>query len=115
MERGKKNDFIIPDEVASYRNFWTGWKEVLRPTLTDTQGEGLFLSTPKGYNHFYDLCNLELIDTDYKSFHYTTYDNPHIPVDEIEKAKKELTEDRFAQEYLADFRKTQGLVYKEFD
>jgi phage terminase large subunit len=26
-----------------------------------------------------------------------------------------MGEDRFAQEYLADFRKTQGLVYKEFD
>jgi PBSX family phage terminase large subunit len=52
---------------------------------------------------------------DYKSFHFTTYDNPHMPVDEIEKAKQELTEDKFAQEYMADFRKMEGLVYKDFD
>ncbi len=39
---------------------------------------------------------------------------PHIDNDEVDKAKSELTEDRFAQEYLADFRKTEGLVYKEF-
>lgn len=113
--RGQAFDFIVLDEVAMYRNFWIGWQEVIRPTLTDRKGEMLFISTPKGFNHFYDLYNLEIEDTDYKSFHFTTYDNPHIPKEEVDKARKELTEDRFAQEYLADFRKTQGLVYKEFD
>jgi len=113
--RGQQFDFLVLDEVASMRNFWLNWQEVLRPTLTDTKGEALFISTPKGFNHFYDLFNLEAKDKDYKSFHFTTYDNPFIPVEEIEKAKQELTEDRFAQEYLADFRKTEGLVYKEFN
>lgn len=113
--RGQKFDFIVIDEIASMRNWATNWQEVIRPTLTDVRGEVLFISTPKGFNHFYDLYNLESKDTDYKSFHFTTYDNEHIPADEIEKAKKELTEDRFAQEYNADFRKTEGLVYKEFD
>lgn len=112
--RGQAYDFIVLDEVSSYRNFWEHWQEVIRPTLTDRKGEALFISTPKGFNHFYDLYNLELKDADYKSFHFTTYDNPYIPREEVDKAKKELTEDRFAQEYLADFRKTEGLVYKEF-
>lgn len=113
--RGQHYDFVVIDEVASMRNFWTGWHEVIRPTLTDTQGEVMFISTPKGFNHFYDLYNLEAKDSDYKSFHFTSYDNTHIKVEELDKAKSELTEDRFAQEYLADFRKTEGLVYKEFD
>jgi hypothetical protein len=113
--RGQKFDLLIPDEIASYRNWLSNWQEVLRPTLTDTKGEALFLSTPKGFNHFYDLFNLEQTDSDYKSFHFTSFDNPHLPMEEIEKARKELTEDRFAQEYLADFRKTEGLVYKEFN
>ena len=111
--RGMKFDFIVLDEVASYRNFWVGWHEVLRPTLTDVKGDALFISTPKGFNHFYDLFNTE--DEDYKSFHFTTYDNPHIPKEEVDKASEEITEDRFAQEYLADFRKSEGLVYKEFN
>ena len=111
---GVKNNFIVLDEVASFRNFWPAWQEVLRPTLTDLKGDALFISTPKGFNHFYDLYNLENKDDDFKSFHFTTLDNPHIPKDEVEKARHELTEDRFAQEYLADFRKTEGLVYKEF-
>lgn len=112
--RGQAFDFILIDEVASMRNFWLQWQEVIRPTLTDRKGQVMFISTPKGFNHFYDLYNLENKDEDYKSFHFTSYDNTYIPRDEIDKAKKELTEDRFAQEYLADFRKTEGLVYKEF-
>lgn len=113
--RGQKFDLIVLDEVASMRNFWIHWQEVIRPTLTDTKGEALFISTPKGFDHFYDLFGMESEDKDYKSFHFTTYDNPYIPREEVDKASEELTEDRFAQEYLADFRKTQGLVYKEFD
>jgi PBSX family phage terminase large subunit len=112
--RGQQFDFIVIDEVAMMRNFWVNWQEVIRPTLTDTKGGVLFISTPKGFNHFYDLYNLEGTDSDFKSFHFTSYDNPHIPSDEIDKAKAQITEDRFAQEYLADFRKTEGLVYKEF-
>jgi len=113
--RGQHFDFIVIDEVAMMRNFNINWEEVIRPTLTDTRGEVMFISTPKGFNHFYDLYNQQDEDPDFKSFHYTSYDNPYIPKDEIDKAKAQLTDDRFAQEYLADFRKTQGLVYKEFN
>lgn len=113
--RGQLFDFLVLDEISSYRDFWGAWQEVLRPTLTDRRGQGLFISTPKGFNHFYHLFNLQNKDQDYRSFHFTTYDNPFIPKDEIAKAKLELTEDRFAQEYMADFRKTEGLVYKEFN
>ena len=111
---GVKNNFIVLDEVAKYRNFWSGWHEVLRPTLTDTKGHAMFISTPLGFNHMYDLYGMEAKDTDFKSFHFTSYDNPHLPIEELEKAKIELTEDRFQQEYMADFRKSEGLVYKEF-
>lgn len=113
--RGDEFDFIIPDEIQDYKNFWVGWQEALRPTLTPRRGSLLGMGTPKGFNHLYDLFQLQNTDSDYKSFHFTSYDNPYLPPEELEKAKHELTEDRFAQEYLADFRKTQGLVYKEFD
>lgn len=113
--RGQRFDLMVLDEVAQMTGFWEAWSEVVRPTLTDTKGEALFCSTPKGFNHFYELYNKENEDPDFKSFHFTTYDNPHIPPEEIDKAKIELTADRFAQEYMADFRRTEGLVYKEFD
>jgi len=113
--RGQGFHFIVLDEVATMRNFWENWHEVIRPTLTDTKGEGLFLSTPKGYNHWYDLYELAKKDDDYQSFHFKTTDNPLIPVEEIDKARQELPPDRFAQEYEADFRKIEGLVYPEFN
>lgn len=112
--RGDEFDFILFDEVQDYRNFWVGWQEAMRPTLTPRQGIALFTGTAKGFNHLYDLYNLAANDEDYRSFHFTTYDNPYIPRDEIEKAKQELPEDRFAQEYLAEFKKSEGLVFKEF-
>lgn len=110
--RGQAFDFLVIDEVASMRNFWVNWTEVLRPTLTDREGEALFISTPKGFNHFYDLFNLRETNAAYSSHHYTSYDNPHIKASEIDAAKGDSN---FEQEYLADFRKAEGLVYKEFD
>ena len=113
--RGLANDFIVCDEVSSYRNFWVGWDEVLSPTLIDRRGSAMFISTPKGFNHFYDLYNMESKDDNYKSFHFTSYDNPHIPLEELEREKLAKSENTFAQEYMADFRKQEGLVYKEFN
>ncbi len=113
--RGLANDFIVCDEVSSYKNFWSGWDEVLSPTLIDRKGQAMFISTPKGFNHFYDLMNMEVKDPNFKSFHFTSFDNPHIPREELERERLTKPEDTFAQEYLADFRKATGLVYKEFD
>ena len=109
--RGQAFDLLVIDEVASMRNFWVGWQEVLRPTLTDRKGQTIFISTPKGFNHFYTLYHKQDLDRDYKSFHFTSYDNPHNSKEEIDKAKTELADNQFAQEYLADFRKVEGLVY----
>jgi PBSX family phage terminase large subunit len=112
--RGQYFDFLVIDEVASMKNFWTGWNEVLQPTLTDKSGEVLFLSTPKGFNHFYDLYNQEHKSPDYKSFHFTSYDNIHLQKKEIEAIRANTPVDAFEQEYMAEFKKMQGLVYPEF-
>jgi len=112
--RGQAFDLLVLDEVANMKSFWPNWHEILRPTLTDRKGQVLFASTPKGFNHFYELCNKELDDKDFKSFHFTTYDNPYIPVEEIDASKQSLPPESFQQEYMASFQKTQGLVYKEF-
>jgi len=112
--RGQQFDLIILDEVASMRNFWLSWQEVLLATLTFRRGQAMFISTPKGFNHFYDLFNFESKDADFKSFNFSSYDNPFLSREELENTKSKSTEDRFAQEYMADFRKSEGLVYKEF-
>lgn len=116
--RGLEFDFIVLDEVQNYRNFWALWQEVLRPTLGPRQGSALFIGTPKGYNALFDLYNLEndpQRGQHFRSFRFTSYDNPHINKDEIDQAKLELSDIKFAQEYLAEFKKTEGLVYPMFD
>ena len=113
--RGQEYDFIVMDEVAHMRNFWIGWEEVLRPTLRVSRGGVLFISTPQGYNHFFDLYNEDKKNNkDWKSFHFTAYDNPFIARAEIEAAKKDMASDRFTQEYMGSFQKAEGLVYPEF-
>lgn len=113
--RGVKLRGLVVDEIASIRNWEWLWQEVLRATLTDYEAPAIFISTPKGFNHFYELWQQgQGTEGPYKSFRYTSYDNPYIPRGEIDAAKKELTDDTFAQEYMADFRKYTGLIYKEF-
>ena len=122
--RGVKLRGLVVDEIASIRNWDWLWGEVLQATLVDYTAPALFISTPKGYNHFYELFQLGQDGGrsggndqpgDYRSWRFTSYDNPYIPKDDLDRLKGELTEDTFAQEYLADFRKFTGLVYKEFD
>lgn len=115
-QRGKQYDLIVADEVAKMRNFLAMWSTVLRPTLAFRQGSALFISTPRGYNDFHTLYQYGRDHTlpDWESFHFTSYDNPHLPVSEIEAAKMESTPDFFAQEWMAEFTRFTGLVYQEF-
>lgn len=114
--RGVKLNGLIVDEIASIRNWDWLWQEVLRATLVDYEAPAIFISTPKGFNHFHDLYMLgQGDDQDYRSWRFTSYDNPVIPKGEVDAAKRTTTEDYFAQEYMADFRKYTGLVYKGFE
>lgn len=110
--RGTRIDLAIFDEVA-FMNRWEDIWKVMRPTLVDSKAEVWFISTPNGFNHFYDLFNST--DPRYQSFHFTSYDNPHLDKEELDLIKLEMTEDAFAQEFLGEFRKMTGLIYKEFD
>lgn len=116
--RGVKLRGLVVDEIASIRNWDWLWAEVLRPTLTDYESPALFISTPKGYNHFYELYQNGQSGADvegYKSWRFTSYDNPYISKKEIDSARQELTEDTFYQEYMADFRRFTGLALTQFD
>lgn len=100
--RGRKFHLVVIDEASYIGDLENGWLNSIRPTLTDYQGKAIFLSTPKGKNYFYSLFLKGLSEKDWKSFQYTTYDNPHILRSEIDDAKLELPDAVFNQEYLAD-------------
>lgn len=115
--RGQQFDLLVIDEVASMRNWDYAWEQCLEPTLAFRHGQVLFISTPQGFNHFHKLYvrGLENKDPLWKSWRFTSYENPFLPRERIEQARKTLTENAFKTEYEADFRQFSGLVYKEFD
>jgi len=113
--RGVKLNGAILDEYADMKE--NVYQEIIRPALTDLRGWCWFVGTPKGFNHFHDVYKfaLEPSNEDWSAFKCTTYDNPYIPKEDIDLAGIELNEDFFSQEYMADFKKFTGLVYKDFD
>jgi len=111
--RGRKAKKIYFDELDTMKDFFIGWQEIFRPALTDLKGEAMFSGTPKKENP--NLKRLEKMaetDPDYEAFHFTTSDNPHIPREEIQKAKDELDYNTFRQEYLAEYVENQGSLFK---
>ena len=119
--RGVRIDFCVFDEVAFIDRWDEVWK-VIRPTLIDSKASCWFISTPNGFNHFKEMYENVAKDgkpvfapSDHISFHYTSYDNPYLDKLELESAKSTTDEDSFAQEYMGEFRKMSGLIYKEFN
>jgi hypothetical protein len=102
----------VLDEYAFMKPFV--WEEIVRAMLFDSGGWCIFISTPYGYNHFYDLWEQATKDN-WARFHFTTYDNPHIKPEEIEDAKLTMSDMRFQQEIMAEFTKKSGAIYPMFD
>lgn len=113
--RGTENDLLLFDEVAFCRLFLEEWVKTLEPTLLTSKGRAVFGSTPNGYNDFWKLCEQAQNDHDWFYSHATSYDNPFNDPKDLDRIKGKRSEDAFAQEYLADFRRMSGLVYKEYD
>ena len=112
--RGRALDFVVLDEFADMRP--EAWYEVLRPSLSDREGSALFIGTPKGRNHFYDLWAKGVDGADgWESFQYTTVQGGNVSPSEVEQAKADLDERTFAQEYLSEFVTYAGLIYWAFD
>jgi hypothetical protein len=111
--RGVSLTYAVLDEVADIKP--EAWEQVIRASLSDRKGRGMFIGTPKGRNWFHDLWKLgqDDQDSDWKSWHFTTQDNPLIDPTEIESAKKTLSTFAFKQEYLASFSNAGADVFKE--
>jgi hypothetical protein len=116
--RGVSLTYAVLDEVADIKP--ETWEQVVRASLSDKKGRAMFIGTPKGRNWFYDLYNLGDVDKDdknydpdWKSWHFTTKDNPLIDPDEIESAKKTLSSFAFKQEYMASFSNAGSDIFKE--
>lgn len=94
------------------------WPMVIQPMLRTTKGWGAFISTPNGYDHFFDLAERAKEDKAgrWSLFHSSSLCNPAFSKEEYEEARQEMSEPQFAQEILAEFRDlTKGRVYFAYD
>lgn len=108
--RGRGHSWFVGDEVAHARNFQTVWEQEIRAALADKKGDGLFISTPKGYNFFYDLWNKN--NDEWIGLHYPSWTNPHLSSAEIEAARTEMPELVYRQEFGAEFVQLAGALFR---
>lgn len=109
------NSFVL-DEAA--RCSLAAYTSILT-TVTQTFGRGIIISTPRGRGWFYDEYQRgEKFDErgqprfgphnpdpfpEYRSLRLATWLNPHVPLESIRQAKKNLPADTFRMEYGAQF------------
>ena len=111
--RGVSLKLLVLDEYADMKP--DVWELILRPALTDLKGECLFIGTPMGRNHFYELYKLASLgeDPNYKAWHFTSYDNNLLDKDEIDAAKRSMSSYAFRQEFMASFEARGSEMFKE--
>ena len=101
--RGVSLKFLVMDEYADMKP--DVWEQILRPALADQKGHALFIGTPMGRNHFYELYKYAELGEDetYRGWHFTSYNNPILDSSEIDMAKKSMSSYAFRQEFMASF------------
>jgi predicted phage terminase large subunit-like protein len=111
--RGVSLKYLVMDEYADMKP--EVWEQILRPALADQKGGALFIGTPMGRNHFYDLYMYGEVGDDptYKSWHFTSYDNELLDPEEIDMAKKSMSSFAFKQEFMASFAAQGSDIFKE--
>ena len=112
--RGLGLTFAVFDEFGDIPP--EAWFEVVRPALADNEGRCLFIGTPKGYNHFYDIHQsfLDGTEPDGEAFSFTTLEGGYVSPNEVEAARRSLSLRQFRQEFEASFENVAGRVYHCF-
>ena len=111
--RGVSLKFLVMDEYADMKP--DVWEQILRPALADQKGSALFIGTPMGRNHFYELYKYAELGDDetYRGWHFTSYNNPILDPSEIDMAKKSMSSYAFRQEFMASFEARGSEMFRE--
>lgn len=130
--RGQGIAVLITDEMTSWSNdqskIQEAWESVLYPCVTTrwsparakdlnshTPGRTLNISTPRGFDYFYDLYNLEKLDKSWKSWRFDYTHSPYLDPAEIEKVKLTMDPTKFSREYGASFEESGLSVFYCFN
>ena len=115
--RGFRADGMIFDEYADQDP--DNFKVVYEPMFSTTNGWIIFMGTPRGYNHFYDLIEFAKEDDRWFYQEATWRDSPYVSAEFMADVRSEAEKrgmlSGFMQEYELEFRSVQGAVYPIFD
>jgi hypothetical protein len=111
--RGSYLNLAVLDEYGTMKP--ETWEEILRPALADLRAPAIFIGTPCGRNHFYELYKYAELsgEAGWRAYHFTTEDNPFIHKDEIAAAKRTMSSFAFKQEFEASFSARESEHFKE--
>ena len=110
---GRSYDLIIFDEAALVDGR-DAFNVALRPTLDKDNSKALFISTPRGRNNWFaEFFQRGFSDQfpEWASVKATYHENPRISEEDIQEARKTMSEAEFNQEYMADFNTYEGQVW----
>jgi hypothetical protein len=94
----------IIDECRDQKHMKELWERVIMAMLGTTRGGCDFLSTPNGFDYFYDLDQKSRTNANWGSFHAPSWSNPFWTPEMIQEARETMSADLFAQEIEAEFR-----------
>ncbi|KKM88455.1 hypothetical protein LCGC14_1258550 [marine sediment metagenome] len=108
--RGQGPDWAWFDEVSKMVEM--AW-DVFRPSLSEHRGPAWFTTSPRGKDWVYRRLYKPALEgvPGFWATRYRTADNPIIPREEIEEARRSMSPQLFAQEYMADFVTFEGAIY----
>ena len=110
---GRSYDLIIFDEAA-LTDGRDAFNVALRPTLDKDNSKAIFISTPRGRNNYFAEFYYRGFNDEFPewaSVKATYHENPRVSEDDIKEAKKTMSEQEFAQEYMADFNVYEGQIW----
>lgn len=99
--RGMYFDGVVMDEFAQCDPIL--WGQVVRPALSDRKGWAIFIGTPKGQNHFYDIFQQGLNQPDWFVKVFKASETGVIDAEELAAARATMTEEEYEQEYECSF------------
>lgn len=110
---GRSYDFVLFDEAA-LADGETAFNVAIRPTMDKPNSKALFISTPRGRNNWFSKFFNRGFNDDFPewvSIKATWHDNPRASEEDIEEAKRSMSEAEFKQEYEADFNIFEGQIW----
>src|SRR5438445_224792 len=99
--RGIYLDGVVLDEYADMDA--RVWAEIIRPALADRAGWAVFIGTPKGRNAFFALWRRAQSEANWFSLMLKASDTGLIAADELNLARRDLSEEQYAQEFECSF------------